>query len=200
MHLYSKEEIEFLKDITPCRSNKEITEMFNKRFNLNITETAIAAIRKKHHILTGNTGQFKKGSIPANKGKKGIGKGGVETQFKKGNIPHNWVPIGTERITKDGYIQIKIQEGKLQRNWKGKHILIWEEHNGPVPRGFKVLFGDGNMRNFDIDNLILATDYQMLYLNSNDLIKNGAEITKVGIALAEISKKISERRNRNDSR
>lgn len=195
MHLYSKEEIEFLKEITPGRSNKEITEIFNQKFNLNISETAISAIRKKHHIKTGNTGQFQKGSIPANKGKKKMWKGGEETQFKKGNMPHNWVPIGSERITKDGYIQIKVQEGKLQHNWKGKHILIWEEHNGPVPKSHNIIFGDNNNRNFDINNLIMVSKAQMLYLSRNDLIKNDAEITKVAVKLADINQKISERRN-----
>jgi len=116
-----------------------------------------------------------------------------KTSFKKGHKPHNWVPIGSERITKDGYVQIKIQEGKFQKNWRGKHILVWEEHNGPVPEGHAVIFGDGNNRNFDIDNLILVSRAQLLKLNQQGLIKNDADLTRTGVIIADLQMKISER-------
>jgi hypothetical protein len=38
------------------------------------------------------------------------------------------------------------------------HHVIWEEHNGPVPRGYKVCFVDGNHLNCAIDNLELLTN------------------------------------------
>lgn len=193
MHFYTQQEIEFLKEITPGKSNKEITKLFNKKFNLNLSEKAIAATRKRHKIKTGSDGRFEQGNVPFNKGTKGL-TGANKTSFKKGNKSHNWVPIGSERVTKDDYIQIKVQEGKFQHNWKGKHILIYEEHNGPVPKGHNVIFGDGNNRNFDIDNLVLVTKAQMLFLNRHSLIKNSAEITKIGIAVADIDRKINQKR------
>lgn len=194
MHFYSDEEINYLREISYGKSNIEIAELFNKEFNLNLNIKAIASTRKRHNITTGRTGYFPKGNIPINKGKKKMWKGGEETQFKKGNKSHNWVPIGSERISKDGYIQIKIQDGKFQHNWKGKHILIWEEYNGPVPKNHNIVFGDGNNRNFEISNLILVTKAQMLFLNRHDLIKNDAGITKLGITLADIDKKLNERK------
>ncbi len=193
MHFYTAEEIEYLKEVALGRSNKEITEMFNKKFKLNLSEKIISATRKRYGIKTGSDGRFGKGNIPFNKDKKGL-TGANKTSFKKGNKPHNWVPIGSERITKDGYIQIKIQEGKFQHNWKGKHILIWEESNGPVPKGHNVIFGDGNNRNFDLDNLILVSKKQMLILNRNSLIQNDAELTKTGVLIADLYSKISDRK------
>ena len=189
---YTKEHIEYLREITPGRTNKEITKMFNEKFNLNISEKAIAQARKRRGIKTGSDGRFKKGQTPWNKGKKGF-MGPNKTSFKKGHKPHNWVPIGSERITKDGYIEIKIQEGKFQKNWRGKHILVWEEHNGPVPEGHAVIFGDGNNRNFDIDNLILVSRAQLLKLNQQGLIKNDADLTRTGVIIADLQMKISER-------
>ena len=189
---YTKEHIEYLREITPGRTNKEITKMFNEKFNLNISESALAQVRKRRGIKTGSDGKYKKGRKPWNKGKKGF-MGPNKTSFKKGHKPHNWVPIGSERITKDGYIEIKIQEGKLQKNWRGKHILVWEEHNGPVPEGHAVIFGDGNNRNFDLDNLILVSRAQLLKLNQQGLIKNDADLTRTGVIIADLQMKISER-------
>jgi hypothetical protein len=38
------------------------------------------------------------------------------------------------------------------------HHVIWEEHNGPVPPGYKVCFIDGNHLNCSIDNLELLSN------------------------------------------
>lgn len=196
MHTYAEEEIFYLRITSPGRSNKEITELFNKRFNLNLGEKAISATRKRHGIKTGSDGRFEKGHTPINKGKPKYWIGGEETQFKEGHKPHNWVPIGSERITKDGYIQIKIQEGKFQHNWKGKHILIWEEHNGPLPKGHAVIFGDGDNRNFDIDNLIKVSRKQLLKLNQNGLIQKDADLTRTAVIITDLQDKIYQRKKK----
>jgi len=196
MHSYTTKEIEYLKEITPGRSNKEITEMFNKKFNLNLGDKALASTRKRHGITTGRTGYFPAGHSPFNKGKKKYWEGGEETQFKEGHKPHNWVPIGSERISKDGYIQIKIQEGQFQKNWRGKHILIWEEHNGPLPKGHAIICGDGDNRNFDIANLVLVTRRQLLDLNRDNLIQKSANLTRTAIVITDLQRKISSRKEK----
>lgn len=191
-HRYSENEIDYLKLITPGRTNKEITKLFNEKFSLNQGEKAIAETRKRNKIKTGADGRFKKGGESWNKGKKGF-MGPNITSFKKGDMPHNWVPIGSKRITKDGYIQIKTQEGKFQQNWRGEHILIWEKENGTLPESHAIIFGDGNMRNFDINNLILVSRKQLLGLNKEDLIQNDVELTKVAINIVDLTYKISEK-------
>jgi len=90
-------------------------------------------------------GQFKKGLIPHNKGKK-LSQETKEklkpTMFKRGNRPHNAQPVGTETKDKDGYVWVKIAEPS---EWKLKHHVAYGE---PVPTGHKVIFIDGNKRNF----------------------------------------------------
>lgn len=194
-HKYTPEQAEFIKKNVAGRSRKELTKIFNSHFGLNLGVNQIAAYLKNHGLKNGLDGRFKPGDVPFNKGKKGISYEGCKnTQFKKGNKPHNWVPIGSERITKDGYIQVKIQEGKFQKNWRGKHILVWEEANEPVPKGHAVIFGDGNKRNFDLNNLILVSRVQLARLNQNNLIQNDAELTRTGIIIADIHNKIGERK------
>jgi len=187
---YTEEMIDYLREITPGRSNKEITKMFNKKFNLNKTENAIRAVRIRNGIKTGLDGRFKKGQTPWNKGLKGY-MGPNKTSFKKGEVPANYRPIGSERVSMDGYTEVKIKDPNV---WELKHRLIWEKHHGPIPDGHVVIFGDGDKTNFDIDNLILVSREQLLQLNRHGLIKNDTELTKMGVAIAEIYCKINERK------
>lgn len=57
---------------------------------------------------------------------------------------------------KTGYLRSTAGERKYL------HWVIWEEHNGPVPKGCQVYFRDGNMRNFAIGNLGRETRAQGL--------------------------------------
>lgn len=200
---YNQEHIDFIKaNIKGCPF-KELTDKFNKHFNLNSSVSAVVALANRHGLHNGrdtrlNEGlvrtQFKSGHVPWNKGMKGVNFGGKETQFKPGNKPANWVPIGTERVNGDGYVDVKVQDGKLYKNWRAKHIVIWEEHNGPLPPGHVVIFGDGNRRNFDPENLILVSRKQLVRMNQRGLIYNDAELTKTGVIIADVYNKIGERK------
>lgn len=108
-----------------------------------------------------NETSFKKGHVPWSKGTKGVLKPN-KTSFKKGNIPHNTREMYSERLSKDGYIEIKVGINK----WIGKHRYIWEQHyKKKVPKGYAVLFLDGDNRNFEIDNLKIISRGALLILN-----------------------------------
>lgn len=206
---YNEEHIAFIAANITNRSFKELTEMFNERFRMDMTISAMISTADRYGLHNGRNTRFdnwlapagvryrfSKGHVPTNKGKKGISHPGMEaTQFKKGQMPHNYKPIGSERINGDGYVDIKIQDGKAQKNWRGKHILIWEKHHGqPVPEGHAVIFGDGNRRNFDPDNLILVSREQLVRMNQKNLIRNDAELTRTGVIIADICNKIGKRK------
>src|SRR5690625_574632 len=189
------EQRQWIFDHYKGRGNQELTDMFNRRFGTSVPVEKIKSYKNRNKLDSGITGRYKKGNTPWNKGMKGLSLGGEETQFKPGHKPHNWVPIGAKRLSKDGYIQIKVAEGRKQHNWRSKHVLVWEAHNGrPVPEGHVVIFGDGNNRNFDPDNLLLVTQAQLLRLNQNGLIQNHVERTKAGITIADILNKTGEKR------
>lgn len=190
LHIWTEEEKEYLKQITPGHYHKEIQKMMNEKFNLELTLGQIKGAVKRYKLNTGITGHFKKGHTPFNKGTKGLTRAN-RTSFKKGNKPKNYKPVGSERLTKDGYIQVKVQD---PNKWKLKHIVIWEKENGPIPKGHAVIFGDGNSQNLDINNLVLVSRQQLLVLNRNKLIKNDVNLTKTGIMVADIYLKINERR------
>ncbi|MFB5268121.1 HNH endonuclease signature motif containing protein [Paenibacillus enshidis] len=191
---YTPEQRDFIKNNAAGKGNAELTELFNARFGLNLSVEKIKCFKANHRISSGLTGRFESGHVPANKGKKGLSQGGVETQFKKGRKPHNYVPVGSERVNGDDYVDIKVAD---PNKWRGKHLIVWEQHQGcSVPKGHAVIFGDGNRRNFDPDNLILVTRGQLAIMNKNGLIQKNAEFTRTGIIMADIIKKIGEKRRR----
>jgi len=194
---YTPEQIEFLIANVPGHSYREIMQLFQERFGIQLTLNQIKSFIGNRKLNTGRTGRFKPGHVPFNKGKKGISYEGMEaTQFKKGHKPWNCRPVGSERVTtKDGYLEVKVAD---PNKWRGKHILIWEAANGPVPKGHVVIFGDGNKRNFDINNLLLVSRAQLVRLNQNKLIQNDIELTKTGIIIADIHNKIGERKKKQD--
>lgn len=192
LHVWSKEEKDYLKKITPGHHYKEIQNFINKKFDLNLTLGQIKGAISRYKLNTGFTGQFKKGNVPANKGIKGVyAKGCEKTWFKKGSTPINHRSVGSERITVDGYTEIKVEE---PNKWRLKQQLIWEKYNGPVPKGYVVIFGDGNQHNFNPDNLILVSRQQLLILNRNKLIQKDADLTRTAIIIADLHQKISQRK------
>src|SRR5260221_7604151 len=69
--------------------------------------------------------------------------------------PHPFAcPAGTERIVKDGRVVVKCEDGK----WRYRSRIMWEDANGPIPRGMVIYH-----RNFDpiddrLDNLQMLHD------------------------------------------
>ena len=187
-HIWSDEEKQYLAEITPGRGYKEIQSMMSCKFGFDYTHHQIKGAITRNKLNTGRTGRFEKGRATWNKGTKGLTKANV-TSFKKGQKPHNYKPLGSERITKDGYCEIKVSD--TGRRWKSKHLVVYEKHHGKVPRGSVVIFLDGDKRNFDIDNLHLVTRGQLAMLNKNNLIQKDADLTKTAINVVDLMKKIS---------
>ena len=163
---YKKEHVEFIRNNVKGITLKELTNKFNKEFNMNVSESAIANIKNKYNLQSGIVGgQFQKGQKSWNKGRK-MSPSQYEkskpTMFKKGNIPANARAIGSERIDKNGYILIKTQ--------------------------------DGNNRNFDLNNLIVVSDAEELIMNQNKLFKQDTELTKTGVIIAKVLDKANKRK------
>lgn len=138
-----------------------------------------------------NSGSFKKGHIPWNKGVTGY-MGANRTSFKTGNLPHNTRKLYSERVNKDGLIEIKVDTNK----WISKHRYIWEQyHKREVPKGKVVIFLDGDNRNFDVDNLKLISRGALLILNRQyrNILKD-KELIESCVDLSELIYAINKRR------
>lgn len=193
MKKYTDDIIDFLKEVAPGKTYKEIVEIFNKKYDLEMTTEKLSSLFGRKKIKTGTTGCFRKGFVPWNKGKKGY-IGANKTSFKKGNKPKNWRPVGSERIDPDGYTLIKISnKGGMWQRWAFKHKILWEKYNNKkVPKGYAILFADQDNQNFAKENLILVSRNELRILNQNGLIKADADLTKSGIAVAKLKAKLYE--------
>ncbi|MDU4326945.1 MAG: HNH endonuclease signature motif containing protein [Clostridium celatum] len=189
-HKFTEEQGRFIREECIGITSFELTKLFNEKFNTELGVNQIRAYKKNHKIRSGLNTTFKKGDEPFNKGTKGICKPN-KTSFKKGNTPYNTLPVGSEAIRDDGYIQVKIAE---PNKWELKQRLIYEQYKGKIPKGYKVLFGDGNKRNFSIENLILVSNKQLQVMNNKKLIQNDADLTKTGLLIADVIIKMNELR------
>jgi len=79
-------------------------------------------------------------------------------RFKKGHLNPNWRPLGSERLSSSGYIQVKVGPNQ----WRPKHLVIWEEENGPLLKQYALRFRDGNRKNVVLENLemVWQKDYE----------------------------------------
>ena len=184
---YTDEMKQFILDNYKGRYNQELADLFNQKFNTNITSRTIKSYKANNKLNSGLTGKFRKGQTPHNKGKKmpkEVYEKVKHTMFAKGSVPPNHRPVGSERISKDGYIEVKVAE---PNKWRLKQRVVYEEAKGKIPEGCPIIFLDGNKRNFDIDNLKCITRSELLYLNCNGL-NNSNEITETGILMARLDR------------
>jgi hypothetical protein len=141
----------------------EYAEGFNHAFSRDVAAANLHALRKRKGWKTGRTGRFEKGQEPINKGVRcAPGAGGrhpnaIKTQFqpggRTGKAALNYKPVGTERVSRDGYLERKVHDGlPMQSRWRLVHLIEWEKVNGPIPRGFCLKAADGDRTNVDPSN------------------------------------------------
>lgn len=110
--------------------------------------------------LTGRTGCYAKGDAPANKGKKmPYNANSARTRFQKGHLGGKakdiQKPIGFERVTKDGYLERKINNDMpFKARWRAVHLINWEAVHGAVPKGYALKCLDGNRQNCTAENWV----------------------------------------------
>lgn len=191
--------LDFLREGYRRLSLADLAAAFNREFGTDRSEVSIRAATRNHNMKSGRTGLFKPGHISWNTGMKGYQAGGraVETQFKKGErhgaAQHNYKPIGSTRISKDGYIERKVTDDHPvpARRWIGEHRLVWEAANGPVPDGHVVVFLDGDKLNVNLENLRCVPRGVLATLNKLGMNETSGEARKAAILTAEVMNKAS---------
>lgn len=193
---------EYVESIAWGKSTAELVEAVNQKYGAGtIGIRQMKAYKNNHGINTGLTGRFEPGNIPANKGKKmspeTYGKC-APTMFHKGRESTNRKPVGTisvrnhaERNQQDVYE--KVAEPNI---WRLKHILEWEKHNGPVPKGKMIVFADGNPLNTDISNLVMISQSQNAVMNRWGIRGYDKETMETAANVAAMKIRISEKKRR----
>jgi hypothetical protein len=154
---YTQQELDWVK--TRCTMDRKIMhQQFCSIFErTDVSLANLNSLCKRNGWLTGRTGHFNTGQTSWNKGKKmPYNENSARTQFQKGQLPHNTQQLGHERISKEGYIEISIDETNphtgFERRYVLKHKHLWEKANGAVPEGMCLKCIDGDKTNTDPSN------------------------------------------------
>lgn len=198
-HKYTEDERAFFQEFVPGHTYKEIQGAFRSRFGWDITIGQVKGYMANHKINSGTKGRFEKGHVPANKGRKGTCPAGcAKSWFRQGHTPKNHRPVGSERVSKDGYIEVKVGE---PGRWRLKHRVVWEKAFGKIPPGKCVIFLNGDKTDVRVENLAIIDRNVNVRLNQSGLRYQDADSTRaaieVGVLLAEIGK-AKKRRKRGE--
>ncbi len=150
---------------------KTVSAIYNRSRELGLKKSkdflrSQASGRIANGDLRGVMKHFQPGQVAWNKGiKKSTGTS--PTRFKPGSTPPNTSEIGSERETKEGYLERKVSEtGNKHKDWQFVHHLVWVAANGPVPSRHKIIFKDKNNRNFAVDNLECVSHAELMRRNT----------------------------------
>lgn len=154
---YSTEELAWLeahRTMVIGDYHAEFVARFGRR---DVSANHLQGLRKRMGWKTGRTGRFQKGRTSHNKGKKGLRIPGSEKGwFQNGHAPQNRVPLWSERLDQNGYLEMKVplrnpHTGSKTR-FMHKHRYLWEKANGPLPDGMALKCLDGDRTNCDPAN------------------------------------------------
>lgn len=166
-NVWTKEEESYLLANYETKTNNYISKKLGRSRRAVATKGFNLGLKKNNEARI-NSGCYKKGHKPFNKGKKWDKIMSKEAQansrktcFKKGHVPHNIKPEGHECWRSDGYLYVKYK-GKNRQ----KHRVLWEQHHGTIPKGYHVVFKDGNRANITIDNLELLSQEESMRRNT----------------------------------
>lgn len=160
----SKEEQTYLLDNYKYKSIQELTNLFNKRFNKGLSTTQIQHLKKKLGITNGRGNRQK--------------------------------PLFSERTDGDGYIILKVRD-KQHKGYDKNYILkshyIWEKHYGKIPKGYNLIYLDGNKKNCCIENLALVKNSELVYINHNMKLSKHKDINETSLLIAKLMEKTKEK-------
>lgn len=72
--------------------------------------------------------------------------------------------------------------------WEFIQRYVWKKHHGEIPPNHSVIFLDGNTDNYNIENLALVNRNELMKLNSDN-----QELNKVAVNLAKLMTKVKEK-------
>jgi len=164
---WTDEEYDILERFYPAGGKYLVRDMLAAQ-GFSRTVNAVANKAKQRKLKAPGNGRFKKGQVPANKGKTVSKEAKAKmknTWFRKGHRPHTTLHDGAITVRRDCsgiyYKHIRLAKNK----WVMLHRYLWQQAYGPIPKGMVVRFKDGNSLNCQLDNLEMVTRAEHLARN-----------------------------------
>ena len=112
--------------------------------------------------------------------------------------------IDGERIeNKDGYVLMKVPEPNpyttAVTRWIHKHVWLWRQAHGDVPENHVILFADGDIRNFALENLRCVPRSVLVRLNKLGWGKAAPKVRPTLFRIAVLQAKAGERRRQEET-
>lgn len=202
---WSDDERKVMREMFADNYTETICQMLNRSYRSVCSQATLMGLKKSDAFMkmelerqadrlriVGVQSRYQKGREPENKGKtmpKEVYEKVKRTMFKKGNKPHNTNYNGHERISKNGYIEIRIRLGKYVL----KHRYVWEQTNGKVPKGYIVVFKDRNPNNIVLENLELISREENMQRNT--IHRFPAELKNTIRLVNKLKRTINEKQN-----
>jgi hypothetical protein len=150
---------------------------------------------------------IKAGSVPPNKGKKQteyMSPGAIArtaaTRFEKGHLPKNTLHdhAVTIRVDSKGNSYKWIRLGLAK--WVPYHRYLWEQHNGPIPKGYTIQFKDGNTLNCeDINNLYMISRSEQLKTENSFYARYPEEVQQLIHLKGALNRQINNAIKKNEN-
>lgn len=162
--MYDEELKQFIENNRLKYNINKLCEMIYDEFNKKITTKALRKYFYRHNL------KYKK------------------QLCRRWNCTHS-KPIGSEsNPDKNGLIRIKVTD----KQWMYKQRYIYEQHFGKIPKGYRVVFLNGDNTDFSIENLAIAKNNDVIVMYSNELNSKNRDATKLGLEVAKLKNKIKE--------
>lgn len=216
---WSEHDLQILKRRYPDSTAAHVAELLGCSVGRIYNKAAALGLKKSQEFMSsaksgrthgerGKSCRFPKGNVPWNKGKKGWTAGGrsERTRFKKGEMSgaaqHNYKPIGSTRITRDGTLERKVTDDPNiypARRWVAVPRLIWEAQHGPIPKGHSIVFRPGMHTTVEeeitIDKLECLSRAELMKRNSYHTRypkEVGLAIQARGALMRQINKRVKQ--------
>lgn len=166
MKLFNSEQADFIKNNYKGINNEALTKLVNEKFGSDFSVKQIKSFKRYRKLDSGLPGGFKKGEKSINK--------------------H---PVGSERISPDGYTRIKVANPS---RWINKHKYLYEKNIRKLNKGELVIFLNGDKTDFSLENLAAVTRGELAQLNKLGFIQSDREFAIAGLNIIRIKDKLKE--------
>ena len=171
-HDFSEEEKGFIKKYYPDNGPEKTAEMLNEIYDTHRTAYSVRT------LANGTLGLTVSDSFIVKLNRSNHEKMMAAHVRESGSIRKD-----TRKSDDRVYYKMKDADGR----WRMAGIVIWEEANGPIPDGYRLIYLDGDNSNYSLDNLYLAPLKLAAQVVRNKCYQTGEpEITKSLIKYYEL--------------
>jgi hypothetical protein len=169
--LYAFSTMDRLRELLPGRTESMIFNRANSR-GLKKSAEFMSQTHGARLLSDPRTIESRKGRRTWNAGRTDwMPAASVATRFHPGHRPHTWNPVGHERVTHEGILEIKLTDtGQTRRDYESVPRLVWERERGPIPEGRAVVFKRGlrttEFRQITVERLECLSRAELMRRNS----------------------------------